>query len=72
MWSSGSRTASVEVEDLAIVHAREYDAMAKRIAALRIDKADLKQVVEGITEGSEMPVQTSAGSIADSQSFDDT
>ncbi len=70
MGEGGSDTATVEVDDVSALAAREDDAPVESVAALWVEQAETLQEIEGIALNREMTAQAPARSIANPQFFD--
>ena len=54
MSEGGANTAAVEVENIAVLAAREDDTPVKGVAALGVDKAGASQQPQGVALSREM------------------
>ena len=70
MNEGGADTATVEVNDMPVLVAREHDALVKGVASLRVDEADAPQQLQWVPLGCEMMPQIPAGSVTDLQFLD--
>ena len=65
MGEGGADTAAIEVDDVALLAAREDHATAESVAALRVDQTGVEQPVEPVAVGHEVMTQVAARCIAD-------
>src|SRR5215472_4930616 len=68
---SAADTAAIQVDDLTLLAAGEEDATPEAVVALPADQPGPAQRLEGIAEGRQMAVQTPAGSVADTEFFNE-
>ena len=68
---SAADTAAIQVDDVTLLAAGEQDAAPEAVPALPADQPGLAQRLEGIAEGRQMAVQSPAGSVADTQFFNE-
>src|ERR1700722_146567 len=62
--------AAIEIDDLAVLPAREDDPPTECIVAVVVDQSDFQQLIDRTAPGSQMPPQVSARSITDAEFLD--
>ena len=67
MGEGGADTAAIEIDHAALLVAREDDAPAKGVSALRVNQPRAQQQIQRITEIGQMTPQVATGSIAEAQ-----